>query len=44
VLAAVRPLKRLEPVGEPLRHALNTVARVAPTGLAPHRAPAWAER
>jgi transposase len=44
VLAAIRVLNRLELVGEPLRHALNRLAVVAPDGL---RAPApaeWLER
>jgi transposase len=33
ILAAVRALNRLEVVGEPLRHALNTLAVVAPEWL-----------
>ncbi len=44
VLAAIRTLSRLECVGETLRYALNTLARVAPEWLRPHLDPAWAER
>jgi transposase len=44
VLAAIRTLNRLECVGETLRHALNSLAVVAPDWLRPHLAPAWAER
>lgn len=33
VLAAIRPLNRLELVGETLRHALNELADVAPQWL-----------
>jgi len=44
VLAAIRALDRLETVGETLRHALNTLASVAPAWLQPHLEPAWRER
>jgi transposase len=47
VLAAIRVLNRLEGVGETFRHALNTLATVAPDWLRPQVAPvwdAWAER
>src|SRR6266545_3180362 len=47
VLAAIRVLNRLEGVGETFRHALNTLATVAPDWLRPQLAPvwdAWAER
>jgi transposase len=44
VLAAVRTLNRLELVGETLRHALNTLAVVAPEWLLAHCQPAWRER
>jgi transposase len=44
VLAAIRTLKRLECVGETLRHTLNSLAVAAPDWLRPHLDPAWAER
>jgi transposase len=44
ILAAVRLLNRLEMVGETVRHALNTVAEVAPAWLRAHLQPAWVER
>jgi transposase len=36
VLAAIRAVNRLECVGEPMRHALNVLAEVAPDGLIEH--------
>jgi transposase len=44
VLAAIRTLRRLECVGETMRHALNVLAEVAPTWLLEHMDPAWADR
>src|SRR5215469_9443650 len=44
VLAAVRTLRRLECVGEAMRHALNVLSEVAPEWLLEHMDPAWAER
>ncbi len=44
VLAAVRALNRLEVVGETLRHALNTLAVVAPDWLGAWVPPEWADR
>jgi transposase len=44
VLAAIRTLRRLECVGETMRHALNVLAEVAPTWLLEHMDPEWAER
>ena len=44
VLAAVRTLRRLECVGETMRHALNVLSEVAPQWLLEHLDPAWAER
>lgn len=44
VLAAVRTLRRLECVGETMRHALNVLSEVAPEWLLVHMDPAWAER
>jgi transposase len=44
ILAAVRVLNRLERVGETLRHALNTLAEVAPEWLRTHVAPDWYDR
>src|SRR5260221_4317061 len=44
VLAAVRTLRRLECVGETMRHALNVLSEVAPQWLLEHMDPAWAER
>ncbi len=44
VLAAVRALNRLELVGEALRHALNSLAVVAPDWLREHARPTWADR
>jgi transposase len=44
VLAAIRGLNRLERVGETLRHALNSVAVVAPDWLRAQVPPAWFDR
>jgi transposase len=44
VLAAIRVLNRLELVGETLRHALNSLAVVAPDWLRTQAPPAWFER
>jgi transposase len=44
VLAAIRTLRRLECVGETMRHALNVLAEVAPDWLLDHMDPQWAER
>ena len=44
VLAAIRTLRRLECVGETMRHALNVLAEVAPSWLLEHMDPAWAQR
>jgi transposase len=44
VLAAVRTLRRLECVGETMRHALNVLSEVAPEWLLEHMDPAWGER
>ena len=44
VLAAIRTLRRLECVGETMRHALNVLAEVAPSWLLEHMDPEWAER
>jgi transposase len=44
VLAAIRAVNRLEGVGETLRHALNTLAVVAPGWLLSQTQPEWAER
>jgi transposase len=44
VLAAIRTLRRLECVGETMRHALNVLSEVAPEWLLEHMDPAWAER
>src|SRR2546426_1408455 len=44
VLAAIRTLRRLECVGETMRHALNVLAEVAPSWLLEHMDPLWAER
>jgi transposase len=44
VLAAIRALNRLEHVGETLRHALNSLAVVAPDWLRAQAPPAWFER
>jgi transposase len=41
VLVAIRVLNRLERVGETLRHALNSLAVVAPDWLQAHVPPAW---
>jgi transposase len=43
-LAAVRVLNRLGLVGETLRHALNSLAVVAPDWLRAQALPAWFER
>ncbi len=44
VLAAIRTLRRLECVGETMRHTLNVLAEVAPTWLLEHMEPEWADR
>jgi transposase len=44
VLAAVRALTRCEVVGETMRHALNSLAVVAPAWLAEQADAAWVER
>ncbi len=44
VLAAIRVLNRLELVGETVRHALNSLAGVAPDWLQTQAPPAWFER
>ena len=43
VLGAVRDLNRLEMVGETMRHALDSLAVVAPDWLLAHVQPAWLE-
>jgi DDE family transposase len=44
VLGAIRALNRVECVGETLRHALNSLAVVAPEWLQKHSHPEWIER
>jgi transposase len=44
ILAAVRALNRLEVVGATMRHALNTLAVVAPTWLRAVSDPDWQDR
>jgi transposase len=44
VLAAIRTLRRLELVGETIRHVFNVLAEVAPEWLLAHMEPVWAER
>jgi transposase len=44
VLGAVRELNRLEMVGETLRHALDSLAVVAPDWFLVHTQPAWLDR
>ena len=44
VLAAIRSLNRLECVGETMRHALNSLAVVAPDWLQELAPPSWYER
>ncbi len=44
VLATIRTLRRLECVGETMRHALNVLAEVVPSWLLEHMEPQWAER
>ncbi len=44
VLAAIRTIRRLECVGETMRHALNVLAEVAPDWLLEYMDPEWAER
>ncbi len=44
ILAAVRTLNRLERVGETMRHALNSLAEIAPDWLRAHAVPEWYER
>src|SRR5918999_841034 len=44
ILAAVRALNRIEVVGETLRHALNTLAAVAPEWLRAVSPPDWRDR
>jgi hypothetical protein len=44
ILAAVRALNRIEVVGETLRHALHTLAVVAPAWLRAVSPPDWRDR
>jgi transposase len=44
VLGVIRALNRLECVGETLRHALNSLAVVAPDGLKENSQPEWVDR
>jgi transposase len=44
VLAAVQALHRLECVGETLRHALDTLARIVPDWLRTQAEPGWFDR
>lgn len=44
VLGAIRAMNRVECVGETMRHALNTLALVAPDWLRAHRQPEWIDR
>lgn len=44
VLAAVRALTRFEVVGETMRHALNSLAVLAPDWLVQHSHAAWVDR
>jgi hypothetical protein len=44
ILAAVRALNRIEVVGETMRHALNTLAVVAPEWLLAASHPDWKDR
>ena len=44
VLGMIRALNRLECVGETMRHALNSLATVAPDWLVAHSDPDWIER
>ena len=44
VLAAIRTIRRLECVGETMRHAKSVLAEVAPDWLLEHMEPEWAER
>jgi transposase len=44
VLAAIRTLRRLECVGETMRHTLNVLSEVAPDWLLASMEPVWAER
>jgi transposase len=44
VLGAVRELNRLEMVGETMRHALDSLAVVAPEWILGHIQPAWVDR
>lgn len=44
VLAAVGLLNRLELVGETMRHAVNSLAEIAPAWLRPRSDPAWVDR
>ena len=44
VLARVRAVNRLECVGETMRHALNSLAVVAPDWLQSHSRAEWVER
>src|SRR5918992_2819933 len=44
ILAAVRVLNRIEVVGETLRHALNSLAVVAPEWVLAVSPPAWRDR
>jgi transposase len=44
ILSAVRAMKRVECVGEAMRHALNTLAVAAPDWVIAHAHPDWIER
>ena len=44
ILAAIRPLNRLELVGETRRYVLNRLAVTAPAWLQAHLHPAWGDR
>ena len=44
VQAAIRTLRRLECVGETMRHTLNVLSEEAPVWLLSHMDPTWAER
>ena len=43
VLGAIRTLNRLELIGETMRHALNSLAEIAPAWLKAHIFPDWVE-
>lgn len=44
VLGAIRAMTRLECVGETMRHALNSLAVIAPDWLRDHSQPEWVDR